>query len=922
MVQSDLSLLKDAIERLIADNASAQDRERVQSAIAAGALSIATGQRAVSLGGDANGAVIVTGDENVIVRVDSVAAIAWLLHRGHPSPLHQLPADVADFAGRAMQVEKLLAVLSEPSGRAAIEGMGGLGKTTLAVHVAHRLTGRYPDAQIVVDMARTSAPLTPEQALARVIRVFEPLMQLPGTVAELRPIFLSMLRGKRVLLILDNAHDGDKVAPLAPPENCALIVTSRRRIAVAGLVRVNLDLLALEEAAGLLGSIVGKGRATAAELSRIAELCGLLPLALRVAGMFLVENPHWTAAEFSGALANERERLTRLRLEGNESLDVAASLALSVRELRGTHPGIADHWHELAVFPAGFDVAAAASVWDQQVTAARDGLGLLLSRSMVLYDTTQQRWRLHDLMRDLAGLRTAVDVLLAPRLAQEHSPADLLVFAVEKRHDLAERLTAARRRHAEHYCGVLAAANDLYIKGGEQVMVGLGLFDRERRNIETGQAWAAAGVAADPAAERLCVRYPLDGAHVLDLRQHPRQRIAWLETAVTAARKIGVRGGEGNALGSLGIAYKNLGEPRRAIECYEQVLSIMREIGDRRGEGNTLGNLGIAYAHLGEPRRAIEFYEQHLAIAREIGDRRGEGNTLGTLGNAYGDLGEPRRAIEFYEQHLATAREIGDRGGEGIALGSLGNAYRDLGEPRRAIEFYEQYLAIAREIGNRRGEGNTLGNLGIAYAHLSEPRRAIEFFEQALVIAREISDRHGEGNALGNLGIAYGDLGETRRAIEFYEQRLVIAREIGDRRGEGNALANLGNAYAHLSEPRRAIEFYEQRLVIAREIGDRRGEGNALANLGNAYAHLSEPRRAIEFYEQHLAIAREIGDRRGEGNTLGNLGNAYKNLGETRRAIEFFREAVVIYEAIESPSAAKVRATIAELENKPEEGDT
>jgi hypothetical protein len=171
-------------------------------------------------------------------------------------------------------------------------GMGGLGKTTLAVHVAHRLTDHYPDGQIVVDMAGTStAPLSPAQGMARIIRAFEPLMQLPEGVTELQPVYLSVLRGKRVLLILDNALDGDQVAPLAPPENCALIVTSRRKIAVTGLVRVDLDLLAPEEATGLLHSIMGDGRATAAELSRIAELCGLLPLALRIASMFLAASP-------------------------------------------------------------------------------------------------------------------------------------------------------------------------------------------------------------------------------------------------------------------------------------------------------------------------------------------------------------------------------------------------------------------------------------------------------------------------------------------------------------------------------------------------------------------------------------------------------------------------------------------------------
>jgi tetratricopeptide (TPR) repeat protein len=198
---------------------------------------------------------------------------------------------------------------------------------------------------------------------------------------------------------------------------------------------------------------------------------------------------------------------------------------------------------------------------------------------MVLYDPAQQRWRLHDLMRDLAGGLAAVEVLGA--LA-----------------NLAARLAAARRRHAGHYLGVLAAANDLYLKGGAQVVSGLALFDRERRNIETGQAWAAEAAVDDPAAADLCVSYPLVGAHVLHLRQHPRQRIDWLERAVAAAREIGDRDGEGAALGCLGIACADLGELRRAIEYHEQYLAIAREIGDRRDEGNALGNLGLTYAYL------------------------------------------------------------------------------------------------------------------------------------------------------------------------------------------------------------------------------------------------------------------------------------------------------------------------------------
>ncbi len=366
--------------------------------------------------------------------------------------------------------------------------------------------------------------------------------------------------------------------------------------------------------------------------------------------------------------------------------------------------------------------------------------------------------------------------------------------------------------------------------------------------------------------------------------------IEFYEQHLAIAREIGDRRGEGNALGNLGGAYYRLGQLERAIEFHEQALIISRETRDRRGEGGDLGNLGLAYARLGQVERAIEFHEQALIISREIGDRQGEGSNLGNLGNAYARLGQVERAIEFYEQYLAIAREIGDRHGEGNALGNLGSAYYRLGQLERAIEFHEQALIISRETGDRRGEGGDLGNLGLAYARLGQVERAIEFYEQYLAIAREIGDRHGEGNALGNLGNAYARLGQVERAIEFYEQYLAIAREIGDQHGEGNALGNLGSAYYRLGQLERAIDFHEQALIISRETGDRRGEGNALGNLGIAYSRLGQVERAVKFHEQALILSREIGDRRGVGSDLGNLGTAYAELGQVERAIDFLEQ--------------------------------
>ena len=231
-----------------------------------------------------------------------------------------------------------------------------------------------------------------------------------------------------------------------------------------------------------------------------------------------------------------------------------------------------------------------------------------------------------------------------------------------------------------------------------------------------------------------------------------------------------------------------------ALQSWQQALIIYREIKDRLGEGQSLGNLGLAYRNLGDYAKAIEYHSSSLAIAREIKDRLSEGQSLGDLGLAYDALGEYTKAIEYHQQYLAIAREIKDRLREGNALGNLGNAYDALGDYDKAIDYHQQYLAIAREIKNRLGEGQSLGNLGLAYYALGDYDKAIDYHQESLVIAREIKNRSDEGATLGNLGLAYYVLGDYTKAIDYHQQNLVIAREIKDLNGEGESLNNLGLA--------------------------------------------------------------------------------------------------------------------------------
>jgi tetratricopeptide (TPR) repeat protein len=765
--------------------------------------------------------------------------------------LHQLRPPPGDFTGREKELVKLRRAI-EGGGVtiSGVRGMGGIGKTALALRLAAEVADGYPDAQIYLDLKGTDpAPVTVAEAMAHVVRAYHPTARLPEGEAELQAAYHTVLHGQRALLLMDNAAGRAQVEPLIPPSSCVLLVTSRQHFTLPGMRALNLGTLPPKDARELLLRVAERVGDCADEMAR---LCGYLPLALRLAGSALAEREDLRLADYLHWLADEQARLGL----------VEASLSLSY-ELLGRE--LQRRWAMLAVFPGTFDRGGAAAVWGVEPDEGQDALSDVVRYSLVEWDGEAERYHLHDLARLFAGA-----------WLEEGDRA------------------AGQRRHAAYYQGVARAANELYGQGRESVLVGLGLFDLEWGNIEAGHAWAVQNAEKDGRGLELCDEYPAGCFRVLPMRQHPRERIAWLEAALEAAKELDRKQAQSWHLGNLGNAYRDLGEVGRAIAYYEQALTIAREIGHRRGEGNHVGNLGNAYRVLGEVGRAIAYYEQALTIAREIGDRRGEGNHLGNLGNAYSDLGEVGRAIAYYEQALAIAREIGDLRGESNRLGNLGNAYRDLGEVGQAIGYYEQALTIAREIGDRRGEGNRLGNLGNAYSALGEVGQAIGYYEQALTIAREIGDRRGEGAALGNLGNAYSDLGEVRRAIEYTEQALTIAHEIGDRRGEGADLGNLGNAYSALGEVERAIEYTEQALTVAREIGDRRGEGNHLGNLGLAYRDLGEVGQAIAYYEQALTIAREIGDRRGEGNRLGNLGNAYSALGEVGRAIGYYEQALTI----------------------------
>jgi tetratricopeptide (TPR) repeat protein len=568
---------------------------------------------------------------------------------------HQLRAPPADFTGRAEELEYLLSKIEAGATISGLRGQGGIGKTALALKLAEALAPRFPDAQIDIDLKGVSdAPLASGAVMAEVIRALLPDARVPADEGALGRMYRSALHGRRCLLLFDNAKDKAQIEPLLPPAGSVVIVTSRIRFALRGLVAWDLDALPMDDAVSLLCNVAP--RIDRDNATRIAMLCGGLPLAVTLAGGALAERIDMEPDEYVRRLESTQGRLELVEPSLSLSFDLLA-------------PVLQVLWCRLGVFPGGFDREAVLAVGKPEMADGAAGLSELVRHSMVRYDEAAKRYRLHDLAR---------------------------LYAVA-RLDEAERY-AAQQQHAQHFLDVTWKTDQLYKEGGASFDAALALFDREWENIDAGQTWAATHAAQNDDAARLCSNYPYIAVHAIALRLSPRERIRWLEAALNAARRLGVHEAEGWHLGDLGGAYLDLGEHRRAFELCEQHFAIARELGDRQGEANALGNMANAYVKLGNPRRAIELYEQQRITAREIGDRRRESTTLGNLGLAYKNLGEHGRAIELHEQCRTIARESGDRLGEANASWNLGLSYEALGELHKAVEAMQLCVDIYRDI--------------------------------------------------------------------------------------------------------------------------------------------------------------------------------------------------------------------------------
>jgi DNA-binding SARP family transcriptional activator len=661
--------------------------------------------------------------------------------RSVPAPA-QLPADVADFTGREDQIKHLCDLLASGGVEAdpgavriaLVAGSGGLGKTSLAVHAAHRVSGGFPDGQLYVDLlGATPQPLPPADVLARFLRdLGVDGRDIPADDDERAARYRTVLAGHRMLIVLDNARDAAQVRPLLPgTASCAVLVTTRSRMPDLASTRlVDLNVLADDEALILFTKVVGDERA-AAEPEATAELllaCAGLPLAIRICAARLASRSGWTIGAMASRLRDEHRRLDELRAG---DMAVRASFQVSFASLPASvQPGGVDPagafrllglWHGSSI-----SSEAAAALFGTPEFAAEDALEVLVDAHL-LESTASGRYKFHDLLRVYASERAVADL---PGPGRE-AAVDRLLGWYMRTADAAGAAVSPRSRYNMPLDDGDPDAPPLVFAAAQQA---LAWYDSERANVLAATRQAAAAGRHD-----IAWRLPVPLFLVFDSRGAWADCIASHRVALDSARQEGNRQGEAWVLNNLGLA---LGATRdsEAIACLERSLALRHEIGDRAGEAQAAGNLADAYSRLGRNEEAIELFRRARDLNRDVGNRYGEGVAQTNLGAALLELDRASEAVAPLEQARATFGEIPYLDGVGYASYHLGRCYRSLGRGQQALDCLRQALSSHQAAGNRHRQAFTLRALGAMQAENGQAAQARQSWTEALTIFTELGD--------------------------------------------------------------------------------------------------------------------------------------------------------------------------------------
>ena len=602
----------------------------------------------------------------------------------------ELPMGVRDFIGRSGELRALTRLLDEFGDRvpgapliSVIGGTAGVGKTALAVQWAHQVAAEFPDGQLFVNLRGfdpSGAPVTPAQAVRVLLDALEvPAERIPQTVEGQLGLYRSLLAGKRMLVVLDNAHDGAQVRPLLPGSAaCRVIVTSRNHLtslaAIEAASPLVLDVLTAAEARQLLERRLGASRLTAepGAAAQIIASCASLPLALSVIAARAAMRPDLTLTEIAAELT-AHPGLDAFADGEDPAADVRAAFSWSYRQLA---PGPARVFRLVGLHPGpGLERYAVASLTGLPVAEAVRFLDAL-TRSGMIQPTEPGRYGMHDLLRGYARELAASQ----EGSAQQHAArTGLFDYYLHTATIAAQTAFPADRRPA--LPALPGPASGGPASGGPRFAAAqdaLAWLAAERGDLAAvaahaaGHGWPGHAIGLSAALFRY-----------LETSVHSPEAVTIHGSALRAAREAGDRAAEAAALNNLGGLDLRQSHYQQAAGHLEQALELYRQARDPAGQARTLANLGSVDFTLGRCQRAIDHLTESLGIWRALGNQAGEARSLGTLGQFHALQGEYAQAASDLQRALVLSRRAGDRGCQGLVLGTLGDMYRRQGRYER-----------------------------------------------------------------------------------------------------------------------------------------------------------------------------------------------------------------------------------------------
>ncbi|TDD02068.1 helix-turn-helix domain-containing protein [Nonomuraea deserti] len=816
----------------------------------------------------------------------------------------QLPPDVAAFVGRTRELASLDEVRNEGTALiTAIDGMGGVGKTALAVRWAHRVADRFPDGQLYINLQgyAPGPPLPATQALARLLRGLGiPADQVPAEVEEATGLYRSLLADKRVLVLLDNAHSAEQIRPLLPGgSECMAVVTSRDRLtglaATHGVHRLTLGLLDPDEAAALLRHTIGheRGAAEPEPVTALARMCGYLPLAMRIAAANLAGRPDRSIAQYLAELQDE-DPLDALTVAHDPHVAVRVAFDHSYHRLAPDRQRL---YRLLGLVPGpDVGVAGAAALAGIEVADARGALAELVEAHLA-QPQARDRYGMHDLLKAYARGRAYL-------------------------HDGEEACEAALERLLDWYvAGADAAAALLFPEAmrlplppgaatpASTAFAGLPeaaawLVD-ELPNLVAASRYAA-GHGPHPAAWRMADA----------LREYFWQRRPMVEWQLIAQAGLDAATTAGDARAqvtghlSLGQAERAAGRPRSARLHLAEALTLARQVGWTEGQAAALSCQGTVALLSGDLRQAADDLTQAVRLYRHSGWLGGQADSLLDLSLVERELGELYEAVVHLHQALDLYRQTGSRVAETIVLGALGEVDHDRGRLESAHRHLTDAARLYQELGARFGEAYFLRSLAAIKCDTGDIQEALTTAREALRLAGEIRDPYTEARTRIVLARVHLRLGHTRDAADQYGRALALAQQTCSPTTEAGARLGLADVSLALDQPDRALGSARDALGIAAAAGMRILQGYAHITLAAAHHRLGHLDPALSHAQQALDLHRQSGCSLGAARALRVLGCALRDTGDLPAAERRWQEALDRLADIGSPEADEIRALL------------